>query len=438
VNPQSTGERLPYFDTLRTLMVVLVLVFHSAVSYGTPAGFWPFHDSPPSEAIDVLLLLLDTFMMSVLFFVSGYFALSSLRRKGSGRFLWSKLARLGGPWLAVTALVLPLLDYAAYVTHVSAAGEAVRKYGLHWWLGVRKFAEFTFCRMRMSSYLDLTEHFYQRYLWYLSLLLLLCFLFWLSRHVTSRLMKNRMPSTAPRPRRVVRALLVVGAVNVAGYALTKLLWSSPNDPFDMVWFSAGNLVQFQTAKLAFYVSFFALGAFANARHWLDEDRHLGRPWLWGVACLGLMGATVMVMRQISLASEPTVLLQAASLVLYPLWTTVFVLFFVAFAVKRWRRASAFSRALSANSYGMYLAHYPFAVLLPLLLGRWVGGPALAKFAMVACVTLFVSYTLSRYVLRSHARWLLAALILVNAAWHSSASVEVHVECQVLQLTTAST
>ena len=80
-------NRLIFFDNLRYLMVLLVLVFHSGASYGSMVAFWPYHDPNPSELIDHIMPLFDVFMMSILFFIAGYFCLPSWQKRGGRRFL---------------------------------------------------------------------------------------------------------------------------------------------------------------------------------------------------------------------------------------------------------------------------------------------------------------------------------------------------------------
>ena len=167
----TSQNRLIFFDNLRYLMVLLVLVFHSGVSYASLVAFWPYHDPNPSELINHTLPLLEVFMMSVLFFIAGYFVLPSLQKQGGRRFLAGKFKRLGIPWLVVTLLVLPVLDYIHYYTQSIGKGLSPRNYATHWWLSFKKITEFKFGPMMMSEYLDMTQHFYQRHMWFLSLLL---------------------------------------------------------------------------------------------------------------------------------------------------------------------------------------------------------------------------------------------------------------------------
>jgi fucose 4-O-acetylase-like acetyltransferase len=140
-------------------MVLLVLIFHSGASYGSAVEFWPFHEANPSKIIDLFMFLLDTFMMSILFFIAGYFALPSLQKRGIGHFLKDKLKRLGLPWLIVTILLLPLLDYLHYRSNSVNSGLLFRGYAEHWFLSIKRITEFNIGWMNMSAYLDMTEHF---------------------------------------------------------------------------------------------------------------------------------------------------------------------------------------------------------------------------------------------------------------------------------------
>ena len=181
----------------------------------------------------------------------------------------------------------------------------------------------------------------------------------------------------------------------------------------MVWYSLANLVQFEAAKLAFYVPYFGLGVYAYSRKWFASGKDL-RPWVWGLICLLLMVINMLVGRSMTRAAEPSIGLQMAFVVLYPLWTLSFLGAFIALASRRWNHATPLDRELAANSYNMYLVHYVFVMTLPLLLSAWIGGPALVKFGIVALSTVLLSYGISRYVIRPYPRFVVIALIGLNA------------------------
>ena len=408
---RAPEDRIIFLDNLRYLMVLLVLVFHAGASYGSMVAFWPYHDPHPTEFVDILMLLFDVFMMSLLFFIAGYFALPSLQKRGGRHFLVEKLKHLGAPWLIVTFLVLPVLDYVHYYSQTSGNELVPRGYGVHWWLSVKQFTEFHTGRLHMSEYLDMTQHFYQRYMWFLSLLLLFSVLFWLLYEARKKWGPVQRETTSGAP--VYRVLAIVGLLNVLLFALIKFTLSSPADPFDMVWFSLGNLVQCEVAKLAFYIPYFGLGVYACANKWFTSGKDWGRPWVWGLICFVLMVVNMLVGRSITRTSEPSLVLQMAFVVLYPLWTLSFLGMFTAFASRRWNHASRLGKELAANSYTMYLAHYVLVMTLPLLLDAWVGGPALAKFTIVAVSTIVLSYILSKYVIQRFPRWVMLGLVSLN-------------------------
>jgi glucan biosynthesis protein C len=414
--PGMQAKRLEFFDHLRLLMVLLVLVFHSGASYGTMVGFWPFHDANPTEVVDILMIQLDTFMMSILFFIAGYFCLPSLLKRGGRRFLADKFKRLGIPWLVVIVLVLPVLDYLHYYTRSVQGGREPRGYAAHWTLSMLRIGRLETGPMRMSQYLDMTEHFYQRYMWFLSLLLLFYVLTWLlyeANRKWGRASERPVPRRAPSRRSIWIALLAVGLLTVVLFA-PVYWWVSP-DPIKIAgsWFSLGNLIQFQPAKLVFYASYFGLGLYAYANGWFTGGADLGRPWAWGVACLLLMTADMLVARSITRFPAPPVGMHLAFVALYPLWVLSFLGLFTAFAHRRWNRGTPLSRELAAHSYNLYLVHYSFVLTLPPLLGLWTGGPTLLKFGLVALLTLLLSYGASRYVLKPHPR--LAAVGLIGAS-----------------------
>jgi hypothetical protein len=135
------------------------------------------------------------------------------------------------------------LDYIHYYTQSIGKGLSPRNYGTHLWLGIKKFAEFYIGPMRMSEYLDMTEHFYQRYMWFLSLLLLFFIVFWLlyeARAKWGRITEQSTQENTPSNRSVFLTLSIVGLLNVVLFALVKFLFSSPGNPSDMVWLECVN------------------------------------------------------------------------------------------------------------------------------------------------------------------------------------------------------
>ena len=83
-------DRLWFFDNVRSLAVLLVVLFHAGISYSHVVPWWYVVDSSRSLLFDVFTAILAVFIMPILFFAAGYFALPSLQAKGPAEFLKRK------------------------------------------------------------------------------------------------------------------------------------------------------------------------------------------------------------------------------------------------------------------------------------------------------------------------------------------------------------
>lgn len=110
----SNVKRYNYLDNIKWVLVILVIIHHSASTAGLdPIGYnLPLVVKPMQWQYDVLFNLngIDqSFFMSLFFFISAYFVIPSLNRKGSCKFLLDKLKRLGIPILITLFIILPII-----------------------------------------------------------------------------------------------------------------------------------------------------------------------------------------------------------------------------------------------------------------------------------------------------------------------------------------
>jgi len=106
------GEREFYVDCLRSVMIALVVLLHTAITYGASGG-WFYHELLPSATPSSVILTLfcatnQAYFMGILFLLAGYFTPGSLERKGYARFLSDRFLRLGLPLLAFGLILGPL------------------------------------------------------------------------------------------------------------------------------------------------------------------------------------------------------------------------------------------------------------------------------------------------------------------------------------------
>src|SRR6202789_4045597 len=117
-------ERELYIDRLRVVMTALVILHHTAITYGAIGG-WFWHELQPSGSPSSMLLILfcttnQAYFMGFFFLLAGYFTPASLERKGYARFICDRFLRLGLPLLAFGLLLGPLT--AGIVTAAQGGG----------------------------------------------------------------------------------------------------------------------------------------------------------------------------------------------------------------------------------------------------------------------------------------------------------------------------
>jgi hypothetical protein len=97
VAPQGRPERLVFVDVLRVAIIAMVIVHHAAQAYGPTGGAWPVHDPAQSDWFRPFYTVNTAVGLGLLFLLAGYFVPSSCDRKGAGRFLKERWARIGVP-----------------------------------------------------------------------------------------------------------------------------------------------------------------------------------------------------------------------------------------------------------------------------------------------------------------------------------------------------
>ena len=73
ISVNGTENRLVFFDNLRFLFVLFVVLQHSGNAYSN-LGWWPVVDENTSIAVEWFNAFSDAFAMPLLFYIAGYFA----------------------------------------------------------------------------------------------------------------------------------------------------------------------------------------------------------------------------------------------------------------------------------------------------------------------------------------------------------------------------
>ena len=197
-------ERILFFDNMRYLMVLLVVVLHVACGYSHYTTWWAVNDDN-SVFFDFILRFLDVFLMPTLFFIAGYFTLPSLHRKGTWLFIKSKLIRLGIPWLIGVLLLGPV---RIYIHKYSRGFEDLNL----WRLFVINIKDVLALR---TGFINSVYQFNHVHFWFISLLLFFFLVFALLHHGRRQRSETLPPekrTEAPTNKSIFSVLVLVSVM----------------------------------------------------------------------------------------------------------------------------------------------------------------------------------------------------------------------------------
>jgi peptidoglycan/LPS O-acetylase OafA/YrhL len=343
-----------YIDRLRAVMTALVILHHTAITYGAPGGWFWTELKPSGSPSSVLLTLFvstnQAYFMGFFFLLAGYFTPASLERKGYPRFIGDRLLRLGLPLLAFGLVLGPLT--AAIVNYAQGNG---------FWACIR--------------WLWRHKQFMNGPLWFAQALLIFSLAYCAWRAVLASPLAGSQRSSKPVPatRWWLLSALAVAAASLAIRQFVPV---------------GKNVFGLQLAYFAGYIFLFTVGLAAWRNDWLGQlTWKQARPWIVTlIIAWPCLPAGILAIRAINGAgSTDTSTGLSWAAILYALWEP-----FVAWGlIAAWllifrehmNQPSPVWSWLSRRAYAVYCIHPPVLVAIALLLHGWTA-PALVKFGVV--------------------------------------------------------
>ena len=355
-----------YIDRLRSVMTVLVLLHHTAITYGASGGWFYNELYPSAKASSILLTLFvatnQAYFMGFFFLLAGYFTPASLERKGYARFLGDRFLRLGLPLLAFIFILGPL------TVAIVAAHD-----GKGFW--------------KVFPYLWNHTIIINGPLWFAQALLMFClgYCAWRAIAGSPLAQSQRTSSPVPSYARWLISALIVGVISLAIRQFVPV---------------GKNVLGMQLGYFAPYVFLFAIGIAAWRYDWL---RHFSwknaRPWVITlIAAWPLLPLSIIISMRVfgpGKANFSGGLTWPA--IFYALWDP-----FVAWGlIAAWllvaracmNKPSQFWSWLNRRAYAVYIIHPPVLVGIALLLHPFVA-PALLKFAVTGSLTCIATWLIA--------------------------------------------
>jgi peptidoglycan/LPS O-acetylase OafA/YrhL len=365
----SDGERIAGFDAMRLVLVLFVIMLHAAMTYMMfVPQWWYVIDENKSFSMALVVVFLDSFPMSALFFLAGYFAPPSLSKRGFFGFIRDKFMRIGLPWILGVILVAPFFAYASYVKYGIGPVTA---------LGFIKNCFF--------------GPFYQQgHYWFLGVLFLFLLVYAAYRKIraegrgTAGARAGKIP-----PSTLISALWLVSAVS---YYLAAYFIKPAEE-----WVNIGYVLYFQHARFVGYAGFFALGIYGHRAGWFREGGWAPSPARWGAA--GIVSSALLLCWKFLMApgiSAGTNMILDA--VLYNSMMIAMTFFLTGLFIKKRPPFENAVKILSPHSYSIYWLHQiawlPFAYFL-----KPYSVNVMIKWAACSLFTVFACYLGSAYFLK---------------------------------------
>jgi hypothetical protein len=355
-------------NNLRAVITLFVLAFHGSLAYlgsaahsafDQPPWSWrafPIVDSHRWIGLDIFCAWQDVALMVLLFFLSALFSWPSLSRKGTGKFLGDRLARLGIPWLFGMLVLMPIALYPVYRTTMGDA--SVSAYIHH---------------LFALPFWDNGP------MWFLWQLLALTIIAGLLHRFAPSWIEGLGELSANAAAHPGKYFLWLTAAAILAYVPLALIFTP------MAWAGRGPL-SIQLSRpllyLVFYLAGLGVGANGFERGLLSADGGLTRGWARWVGVALLSYVSWMGLMGLSLMFYPAPLaLQFVVAVVFAIAASSGCLAALAVCL---RFAAFHSRVLdpiAKNAMGIYVVHYPFSVWLQFALL----GVALFAFAKAMIV-----------------------------------------------------
>lgn len=368
-------DRLFFIDNIRWLMIVFVIMVHSAVTYsGHGSWYYTEHlklDDLSFVSFAIFQIYMQAYFMGLLFFIAGYFVPSAFDRKGFRKFLSDRTVRLGIPTLIYMLFINTIIIYYILAFQWTTPRPPVGQFLLNYILSL--------------NFLSGSGP-----MWFAFALLIFSAGYAVYRLFFSDLVETQIDRSLP------------GHMAVAGLAL---LISVCTFAVRLIQPIGTSIVNMQLCFFSQYIILFVIGILAYRRNWLARIPYsFGMVWFEVTFIAGsIFLIPIMIlgggMSGDFLKYSGGLYWQSAA---YALWESFFCvgtcLGIIVLFRKRFNNQGKFARFMSQNSFSAYVFHAPILILVTLAL-RGLAWHPLLKWGVAAAIAISLSFLVSNFVLR---------------------------------------
>jgi surface polysaccharide O-acyltransferase-like enzyme len=355
-NDTTMGKRIHWLDNLRTITILLVVLYHVGGVYeaaGLWASFWIVDDPSTITWVGIVGIIFDIMVMPIMFFISGYLAPASLDAKSGWGFGKGKIKRLLIPWVIAIFTLIPLYK----VIFLYSRGLPQE----HW-----------------TTYFHITNPNSQNWLWFLPVLFVfdMLYLLFVKLNIKASDISLKWAVVVTFLVGLVYSFVIGGMLGFRSWTLTPLL-------------------DFENERLLLYFMIFLLGVLSYR-----QDIFANLPKSKTLYTVASSVAWLPVTGHIFARLWPFFYPNPAEFQVTPLYRLVWHLsFYLALLCMQYLMIESFWRyldkpgklwgVLSRNSYGVYIIHVILIGVFGTLLLN-TGLPALVKYPLLIVATYLTS------------------------------------------------
>lgn len=359
--------RLPYIDNLRAVIIMIVVLVHTACTYSGMGSWYYFEKTPLGMGSGIFfgmfLGTMQSFDMSFLFMVAGYFVPLSYDVKGPARFIKNRLFRLGIPLVIFMLLIHSVTVKMAY-------------------------PEIDFIESYINAIKTLKIFSASGPLWFVLVLLVFSAVYALFRIVFKKTISFKQPK-----------------INTGNILLLTLIITIPAFLIRIVMPMGSAWMNLQFPFFSGYIVMFIIGVIAK-RVELFENITLkkGLKWLIIFFTIGYVFFGALIMAGDLLSGDMSVIsggLRWQSFA-YALWesfgcVTISIALIGIFR-NCFNKQNRFQKFLSDNCFGVYVFHTPILVAISVSL-KWLVLNPFLKFILIGMCAIAASYIFTSLVRR---------------------------------------
>lgn len=384
--------RLLYVDNLRTLLIIMVILWHMAVTYGAP-GFWAYQESQPDELTALVFTLFSAingpYVLGFFFMIAGYFTPGAYDRKDPGKFFEERFIRLGIPLLIYVFLIDPLIYYAMRVQAWGLNGSFWKIWGING-------AFWEFWRGHISSYSQYGPGVGP--MWFIELMLIFIVAYGLGRlffgFISGASRHKDQSSSIGVPSNIIIGVFTLILGIVIFVMRIRLPINSYFKPLGL-----------PLAYVPQYIALFFVGVIAYRGDWFQRiSVATGKLWL-GIVLFFIL-VLFPILFAIGGALEGNTDAYAGGLTwqsfAYSTWEQFIcvgmIIVLLVWFREKFNRQKALAKAMSDSTYTVYFIHAPVLVFLALALKDIKLYPLL-KWSLVSPVAILLCFVIAYFLRR---------------------------------------